>query len=222
MRGLNLAARFLTSHPARLARFPHLAPTPNLAPNHAPFPHVTPLFQRSLRGLRVSGFVFSPTRSTPTTPHHRPAQARPPGVTVRNSAIPSARPKEVCLVPAVSLRPLPHQESWLANPRNLSSRPLYRAADVAKMLQCSEWWIKEQARNRRIPFSWIGGSYRFTDEHVEEVIRLFEQRPESSRTLPGGATQLSTVRKRQLPQGDDVGLRARTPRRALKSMRIAS
>jgi hypothetical protein len=110
----------------------------------------------------------------------------------------------------------------LANPRNLSSRPLYRPADVAKMLQCSEWWIKEQARNRRIPYSWIGGSYRFTDDHVEEVIRLFEKRPESTGALPGGAAQLSTVRKRQLSTGDEAALRARTPRRALKSMKIAS
>lgn len=110
----------------------------------------------------------------------------------------------------------------MANPRNLSSRPLYRPADVAKMLQCSEWWIKEQARNRRIPYSWIGGSYRFTEEHIEEMIRLFEQRPEFSGALPGGAAQLSTVRKRQLPTGAEVALRARTPRRALKSTQIAS
>jgi excisionase family DNA binding protein len=49
--------------------------------------------------------------------------------------------------------------------------------DVAKALKCSEWWVKEQARKGRIPFSWIGGSYRFTHEHLHEIIRVFERRP---------------------------------------------
>lgn len=29
----------------------------------------------------------------------------------------------------------------------------YRPAEVAAMLRCSVWWVKEQARRRRIPFS---------------------------------------------------------------------
>jgi Helix-turn-helix domain len=37
----------------------------------------------------------------------------------------------------------------------------HRPAEVAAMLRCSEWWIKEQARKRRIPYARIGGSYRF-------------------------------------------------------------
>ncbi|WP_433082730.1 helix-turn-helix domain-containing protein [Dactylosporangium sp. CA-052675] len=56
-------------------------------------------------------------------------------------------------------------------------RVLHRPAEVAKILDCSEWWVKEQARRRRIPFAWIGGSYRFTDEHLAEIIRIFEVRP---------------------------------------------
>src|SRR3954464_10623409 len=53
----------------------------------------------------------------------------------------------------------------------------YRPAEVAAMLRCSEWWVKEQARNRRIPYSWIGGSYLFTQEHIAEIVRVFEVRP---------------------------------------------
>ena len=45
------------------------------------------------------------------------------------------------------------------------------------MLRCSEWWVKEQARRRRIPFCWIGGSYLFTEEHVAAIVRLFEVPP---------------------------------------------
>ena len=54
---------------------------------------------------------------------------------------------------------------------------LHSPVEVAKALGCSEWWVKEQARRRRIPFTWIGGSYRFTAEHVREIIRVFEVRP---------------------------------------------
>jgi hypothetical protein len=53
----------------------------------------------------------------------------------------------------------------------------HRPADVARILGCSEWWVKEQARRRRVPYCWIGGSYRFTDAHVAEIARLFEVRP---------------------------------------------
>jgi hypothetical protein len=103
------------------------------------------------------------------------------------------------------------------------SRPLHRPADVAKMLQCSEWWVKEQARKRRIPFTWIGGSYRFTDEHVDEVIRLFEQRPESETAASGNSGRVALARKRSQSPGETaVSLRARVPRRALKPVQIAS
>jgi excisionase family DNA binding protein len=51
---------------------------------------------------------------------------------------------------------------------------LYVPAEVAQRLRCSERWVKEQARRRRIPFCWTGGSYRFTDEHVATIVRLFE------------------------------------------------
>jgi hypothetical protein len=89
------------------------------------------------------------------------------------------------------------------------------------MLQCSEWWIKEQARKRRIPFSLIGGSYRFTDEHIAEVIRLFEQRPESDSA--GTVTAVGSGRKRSPTTSEaSAPLRARVPRRALKSIQIAS
>lgn len=104
-----------------------------------------------------------------------------------------------------------------------ASIPLHRPADVARMLQCSEWWVKEQARKRRIPFTWIGGSYRFTDEHVAEVIRLFEQRPESESAMSGNSSRGAPARKRsQMPTDGAISLRARPPRRALKSVQIAS
>jgi hypothetical protein len=91
---------------------------------------------------------------------------------------------------------------------------LYRPADIAKVLGCSEWWIREQARRRRIPFSWIGGSYRFTDDHLTEIIRLFEVRP--AEVAPPLSESPASPRTRVArPTQQAARLRARTPRRAL-------
>jgi hypothetical protein len=75
------------------------------------------------------------------------------------------------------------------------------------MLRCSEWWVKEQARRRRIPYAWIGGSYLFTDEHVSAIVRLFEVQPAAARPAPAPAGDART------PDGPLV-LRAQRPRRS--------
>ena len=86
---------------------------------------------------------------------------------------------------------------------------LYRAVEVASMLRCSEWWVKEQARQRRIPYCWIGGSYRFTDAHLAEIVRLFEVRPQQP------APAEPPARRATGPHLDEpTQLRARPPRRA--------
>lgn len=88
----------------------------------------------------------------------------------------------------------------------------YRAAEVARMLRCSEWWVKEQARQRRIPFCWIGGSYLFTDEHITAIVHLFEVQP-----MEACASVSSTGRARSsrtAAGSTGVGLVARVPRRA--------
>jgi hypothetical protein len=84
----------------------------------------------------------------------------------------------------------------------------YRPMEVARMLRCSEWWVKEQARQRRIPYAWIGGGYLFTDEHVKEIVRRFEVLPADE---PPPAPRLV----RAEPAGDaPAALRPRVPRRA--------
>lgn len=54
---------------------------------------------------------------------------------------------------------------------------LLHPADIAKALDVSEWWVKEQARRGRIPFTKPGRSYRFTAEQFAEILRLYESRP---------------------------------------------
>lgn len=97
--------------------------------------------------------------------------------------------------------------------RPAGAMTFYRPADVAKQLRCSEWWIKEQARRGRIPFSWIGGSYLFTAEHIAEIVLLFERRPADPTSMTGSlpaAHPRSTGTRRQ----PHPRLKARTPRRA--------
>ncbi|HEX6682619.1 MAG TPA: helix-turn-helix domain-containing protein [Candidatus Limnocylindrales bacterium] len=91
--------------------------------------------------------------------------------------------------------------------------PLRLPSEVAELLRCSEWWVKEQARRGRIPHSRIGGGYRFTDEHVAEIVRIFEHRPGDQPAAPPAPR-----RAVQRPDDGDgstvVYLKARTPRRA--------
>ena len=95
---------------------------------------------------------------------------------------------------------------------------LHSAADVAKALRCSEWWVKEQARHRRIPYCWIGGSYRFTDAHLAEIVRLFEVRP-TEQVSPADPPERAAARNTISAHDghSPVLLRARPPRRARKA-----
>ncbi|WP_153455823.1 helix-turn-helix domain-containing protein [Streptomyces smaragdinus] len=95
--------------------------------------------------------------------------------------------------------------------------PLYRPAEVAEALGCSEWWVKEQARRGRIPFTRTGGGFRFTAEHYQEIIRVFEERPAC--VAQPAAEEGPTVvprRMRQIPPAAISALRAKQPRRAAR------
>ncbi|MEU1597249.1 DNA-binding protein [Streptomyces sp. NPDC005708] len=94
--------------------------------------------------------------------------------------------------------------------------PIYLPRDIAKALHCSEWWVKEQARRGRIPFSKPGGSYRFTAEHFAEIMRIFESRPTESSNAAAPAASAPRPRAATAP-APVTRLKARTPRRALRS-----
>jgi hypothetical protein len=94
---------------------------------------------------------------------------------------------------------------------------LYLPRDVARILKCSEWWVKEQARKRRIPFCWIGGGYRFTPDHLAEIVRVFERK-----TADAEVVSMQTHRARRSgtarqPTNESAQLTARIPRRARKA-----
>lgn len=88
----------------------------------------------------------------------------------------------------------------------------YSPIDVAKALGCSEWWVKEQVRRRRIPFMRCGGGYRFTSDHVQEIFSILEERPTPANAPEGESVPRGRAQVR--PVGPVVSLRARSPRRA--------
>lgn len=110
----------------------------------------------------------------------------------------------------------------IAIPDAVPLPPVYLPRDIAKALHCSEWWVKEQARRGRIPFSKPGGRYRFTAEHFAEILRIFESRPaDSGSTVAAAATP---TRRRQAVQvaAPVTRLKARTPRRAQRNQSRSS
>jgi len=68
--------------------------------------------------------------------------------------------------------------------------------EAAVILRVKPSWLERQAAARRIPFTMLGGSYRFTAEHLAAIVRQYEQRPvmasadESAPTTARRATRL--------------------------------
>ncbi|WP_079043585.1 helix-turn-helix domain-containing protein [Streptomyces kanamyceticus] len=109
--------------------------------------------------------------------------------------------------------PTPHAEAAL--PR------LYVPEEVAAVLGCSAWWVKDRARRRLIPFTRVGRAYRFSDEHLAEIIRMHEERPAQTPQRPGvvpAPTRKPRARQQPETAAPTVRLKARPPRRMTKSL----
>ncbi|MFD5446695.1 helix-turn-helix domain-containing protein [Streptomyces sp. NPDC127100] len=113
-------------------------------------------------------------------------------------------------IPPVSA-PTPHSDAVL--PR------LYLPEEVAAVLGCSAWWVKDRARRRLIPFTRVGRAYRFTGEHLAEIIRMHEARPASPQhpTAPAPAPKAPTSQPSRPSAAPSARLRSRPPRRARQS-----
>src|SRR5689334_21294797 len=93
---------------------------------------------------------------------------------------------------------------------------LYTAAEVAEALQCSTWWVQEQARRGRVPYCDVAGSYRFSAEHYAVIVGLLERQPVDRTPLAsvdwtsGGRADARSADSEAQP----VRLRARPPKRS--------
>jgi excisionase family DNA binding protein len=94
---------------------------------------------------------------------------------------------------------------------------LLHPEEIAAVLGCSAWWVKDRARRRLIPFTRVGRAYRFTAEHLAEIIRLNEERPAQIPEKSGVAAQRPlpprSVSGAAHPPVQPERLRARSPRR---------
>ena len=54
---------------------------------------------------------------------------------------------------------------------------LYTAEEAAEILRVKKSWLKRQAAARKIPFTMLGRSYRFTSAHLSAIVRMHEQTP---------------------------------------------
>lgn len=61
---------------------------------------------------------------------------------------------------------------------------VHTTAEAAVILRVKESWLERQAQLRKIPFTLLGGSYRFTAEHLNEIVRLNEKLPSADDTAP--------------------------------------
>ncbi len=101
---------------------------------------------------------------------------------------------------------------------------LHTPEDLAAMLGRSKWWVCEQCRRGRFPAIKPGGSYRFTDQHVEEILAILEQGP----LVGGGKDKARAVRRKRASPGRSSGspsavqLKARPPRRRRPNIQAPS
>jgi excisionase family DNA binding protein len=57
---------------------------------------------------------------------------------------------------------------------------LYTAAEAAEILRVKRSWLERQAGARKIPFTMLGGAYRFTDGHLATIVQMHEKMPSPS------------------------------------------
>ncbi|MEW1550208.1 helix-turn-helix domain-containing protein [Streptomyces tsukubensis] len=109
---------------------------------------------------------------------------------------------------------LPGTEGEASLPR------LYRPEEIAEILGCSAWWVKDRARRRLIPHTRVGRAYRFTAGHLAEIVRLYEERPTGAAqgvaavaALVSAPIAQAATQPRRALGAPTSRLRARPPRR---------
>jgi excisionase family DNA binding protein len=78
---------------------------------------------------------------------------------------------------------------------------LYTAEEAAHVLRVRRSWLERQAAARKIPFTMLGGSYRFTAAHLDQIVCIFEslpaETPRTTQRIPAPRTRAqSTVSPR--------------------------
>jgi excisionase family DNA binding protein len=107
----------------------------------------------------------------------------------------------------------------MTTPHHRQDAPaLYTAEEAAEILRVKKSWLERQAAARKIPFTMLGRSYRFTSAHLGAIVQMHEKLPIPSAWL-GDSDTRSRRRSAEsrATSGGSAPLRARPrngPRRA--------
>lgn len=85
---------------------------------------------------------------------------------------------------------------------------VYTADEAAKVLRVKKSWLERQAAARKIPFSMLGGGYRFTDGDLADILRITKQSPRE----PEAAIRPRRVPRQRAVDGQSVTVLRPRPR----------
>ena len=86
--------------------------------------------------------------------------------------------------------------------------------EAAEILRVKPSWLERQAAARKIPFTMLGGSYRFTAEHLAAIVRQYEKPPVMASTDESTRTTTRQAVAIQLPNDTKIKPLRPRPRRA--------
>jgi excisionase family DNA binding protein len=87
---------------------------------------------------------------------------------------------------------------------NRHTQALYTAAEAAEILKVKKSWLERQAAARKIPFTMLGGTYRFTDGHLVAIVQMHEMMPLPSGKARDGRSHSQRHRKPASPAANGV------------------
>ncbi|GID26816.1 helix-turn-helix domain-containing protein [Paractinoplanes brasiliensis] len=105
-----------------------------------------------------------------------------------------------------------------------STPQIFTIPEAAQILRVKPSWLEKKAAARRIPFTMLGGAYRFSPEHLQQIILAFEHRPQPTAERESRPLSVARRHRRALPEIPDPGvipLRPRVPRGRPHSTRAA-
>jgi excisionase family DNA binding protein len=81
---------------------------------------------------------------------------------------------------------------------------LYTAAEAAEILRVKQSWLERQAAARKVPFTMLGGAYRFSADHLTAIVRIFEMMPSPSGGARDGRSRSPRIRKSVQANGSGI------------------
>ncbi len=99
---------------------------------------------------------------------------------------------------------------------------VFTVDQAAEALHVKKSWLERQAGQRRIPFTMLGGSYHFTEEHLLTIVRTFENHPAEHIAEPLPIPVARTRRRPEISRRSAVAPLVPRPRNTDGSRRAAA